>query len=183
MNRREAITVSAASISALLASSRSAIARLQYLGTPAPDDESKPAFTYDDHSPVETLYLGTLFTWLELLEATVDALGPAIEDVEADMASEAAKASMLMPLGVWIHLAADSQLTPAPALFAVAHAHVQDAFAHLGTAAEIISKGLISESATAISMGSGEIYLANDHVGALMDALPFERPKRHEIID
>ena len=174
---------SSTALTALAASSRVALARLQHLGTPVPDDESKPQFSYEDFSPNETLYLGTLFTWLELLEGTVDALGPAIAEMEANMESDSAKTAMLMPIGVWVHLSADAQTISSPETFAVAHEHAQEALAHLGQAAELISKGVVSGNATAISMGSGDIYLANDHVGALMAELPFERPKRHEIID
>lgn len=182
MNRRHAITFAAASVSTLLSTSRSALARLQYLGTPVPDAKPKPDFSYAEHTPQESLYLGALFTWLELIEGTVDALGPAIAELETDMSSASAKTSILMPLGVWIHLAEDISKVPAPVAFNVVHGHAVDAFTHLASAADIISSALITENATAIALGSGDIYIANDSIGALIDELPFARPQRNKII-
>lgn len=165
-----------------MAQNQQALARLQQLATPAAETDSKPEFSIDDFTAPEAIYLGTLFTWLELLEDTIDALTPAIESLDRDPNSGEAKAQVLMPLGVWTHLSADTHKVPAPAAFEAAHDHAQNLFDHLGTAAEIISTGVVSGNPMAITLGSEHIYIATDHVGALMDEIPFKRPTRSEII-
>ena len=182
MNRRQLLTATGTSLGILLMNTQHSLTRLQYLANETPEPESKPEFSHRRQTSGQSLYLGALFTWLELLEDTIQSLVPAIEAVQDDANSDSSKAMVLMPLGVWTHLAADTLKITAPATFETVHEHTVDAFSHLGSAAEIISTGVMAGSATAISLGTEHINLATEHVGLLVAELPFERPKREEII-
>lgn len=182
MNRRQLFSATSASLGLLLVSNRLALSRLQYLATPTAEYEDKPQFFFDDYSPRETMYLGVLLTWLELLEDTIDTLYEGIDAVDVDPDSDEAKAMMLMPLGVWRHLTVDTARITAPESFEVVQEHTLSAFSHLGSAADIISTGVINGNATAITLGTEHINMATEHVGGLVAALPFGRPRRADIL-
>lgn len=183
MNRRQLFTATVPSLGLLLANNRLALARMQGLATPDATDRTKPDIELDEYSREEALYLGALMTWLEMLEDSLDAMYEGIDAVEADAESGSAQAMMLMPLGVWKHLSIDTQRFEGPLSFSLVHHYAVSALAHLGDAAEIISTGVVSSSSTAITLGTEHIHMASDEIGKLMDALPFERPRREEFFD
>lgn len=183
MNRRLLLTSTVPAIGLLLANSRLALARMKDFSTPDPTDQDKPAIVLDEYSHDEALYLGALTTWLELLEGSLDPMYEGIEAMEENPDSSQAKAMVLMPLGVWKHLPLDAEKFEGPEVFALAHTYAVRALTHLGSAAEIIATGVVSNSPTAITLGTEHINLASDEIGKLMAALPFERPRREEFFD
>lgn len=178
MNRRQLITAAAPSLALLLSQNRVALARVQTLATPEASDRSRPDLELEDYSREEAVYLGALTTWLELLETSIDGLYEGLEALEEDPESIGAKAQMLMPLGVWQHLALDVQQFDGPEVFALVQRYATTTFNHLGSAADIISAGLVSDSPTAVTLGTEHITLASEELGKLMAALPFDRPRR-----
>lgn len=182
MNRRQLLSSAGASLGALAAVNANALATLRLQTEHPSQGADKPVFDIDDHSLAASMYLGGLFTWLELLEDTLDALYDAIDEMTDDPESLRAKASMLMPLGVWMYLAADTQKFNPPEVFHLAHEHAADAFSELNNAADIIATGVISGSATAITLGTEHINLAAEHIGLLISELLFERPHRVEVL-
>ncbi len=180
MNRRQIITSTLPSLGMLLATNRLALAKMQELATPDARDRSKPEIELTDYSHEQSIYLGVLMTWLEILEDSIDALYQGIDAVEVEPESEAAKATMLMPLGVWKFLARDVEKFEGPEVFAFVQHYATSALSHLGSAADIISTGLLAGSATAITLGTEHINLATEDIGKLMAAMPFARPRRDQ---
>lgn len=179
MNRRTFIASTATSLTALMAANTDALARMQYMSTPTPANTS---LDIDEYSPIESLYLGVLFTWLELLDDTLDDLQEAIAHMEDESYSDRAKAAMLLPLGLWRKVARDTTKFGAPELFELAHVHTVAAFGHLGAAAEIFVSGVIEENAPAITLGTELINMASEEIGLMIDALPFSRPNREKLL-
>ena len=179
MNRRTFLTSTAASMTMLAAANKDALARMQYISTSTPTSTS---LDIEEYSPLESLYLGVLFTWLELLDDTLDDLQEAISQMEDEHYSERAKAAMLLPLGLWRHVARDTTKFGGPELFVEAHQHTVAAFDHLGAAAEIFVSGVIEENAPAITLGTELINMASEEIGLMIDALPFARPNRDKLL-
>ncbi len=180
MNRRQLLAGTVSSLGLLLANNRLALARMQGIATPDVADRSKPGIILQDHSHEEALYLGALTTWLELLEDANEVMYEGIDAVTEAPTSPGAMATILMPLGVWKHLALDAQKFEGPLSFSLVHHYAVSALTHLGSAADIISTGVVASSPTAITLGTEHINLAADDIGKLMAALPFERPRRNE---
>ena len=107
MNRRQLLAGTVSSLGLLLANNRLALARMQGIATPDVADRSKPGIILQDHSHEEALYLGALTTWLELLEDANEVMYDGIDAVTEAPTSPGAMATILMPLGVWKHLALD----------------------------------------------------------------------------
>lgn len=180
MNRRHLITATLPSLGTLLATNRLALASMQEIATPVGTEQSKPEIELHDYTHEEALYLGALLTWLELLEDANEVMYEGIDAVTEAPTSPGAMATILMPLGVWKHLALDAQKFEGPLSFSLVHHYAVSALTHLGSAADIISTGVVASSPTAITLGTEHINLAADDIGKLMAALPFERPRRDE---
>ena len=183
MNRRHFIAASIPALGALLQTNRAAIASLQEISTPDTSFRSKRALDIHDYTHEEAVYLGALFTWLEMLEDSIDALSPAMDAIVEDPDSDEAKAAIYLPLGVWTFTAMDTQKFEGPETFALVHHYAIETFANLAGAADVISKGLAVGNATAIMLGTEHINLATESVAKLNDALPFRRPRRLEFFD
>ena len=182
MNRRQLLANTGVALGALVATNNAALAALRAQADSTPNADDKPDIVLADYSPEEALYLGALFTWLELLKATIDELYVSIDALEAEPDSMDAKAAILMHLGVWSHLRVDTQKFDAPGVFATTHPHVTDTFRELGHAADVISTGVVVESPTAVTLGTAHIEAAAEHVGQLIGSLPFNRPTRSEVL-
>lgn len=180
MNRRQLISAAVPSLGVLFATNRLALAKMKNVATPIASENPKPEIVLEDYSHEEALYLGTLLTWLELLEDSLDGMYEGIDALEDDSESSEAQAMLLMPLGVWKSLPQDAQKFDGPEVFALVQEYAVNAFTHLGSAADIISTGVVAVNPTALHLGTEHIYLANDEIGKLMAALPFERPRRDE---
>lgn len=135
MNRRQLLKSSIATVGVLLATNRNALARLQEQATPTGDANAKVDFELSKLSQAESMYLGILLTLLELLDASLDDLLPAIDAFMDNGESIDNKALMLKPLGLWSYLATDAQKYDAPATFSIVHGHAINAFTSLGAAA------------------------------------------------
>lgn len=183
MNRRQLITATLPSLGLLLANNRLALARVQEMATPGAAGRSKPEIELVDYSHEEAVYLGTLTTWLEMLEDSNADMYDAIDGVIEDPESRNAMAAILLPLGVWSYLGQDAQKFEGPLAFSLVQHYAVSALTHLGSAADIISAGVVSTSATAVTLGTEHINLAAEDIGKLMAALPFERPRRSEFFD
>lgn len=182
MNRRQFFTVATSALVSLRIANQNALAKLEYVAAATPVSSPEASFELEDLSQLEGFYLGVLLTWLEMLEDSIDALYLGIELIEADEISREASAALLMPLGVWKQLAIDSQRFTGPGQFEAASEHAKNALDHLGSSAEIISKGIVEQNAMAITLGTEHINLGTEHIGLLIDSLPFARPRRQQIL-
>lgn len=180
MNRRQLFAAAIPSLGLLLATNRLALARMQELATPDATDRSKPEIVLEDYSLEEALYIGGLMTWLEMLEDANADMYDAIDAVIEDPESRSAMASILLPLGVWSYLGRDAQKFEGPLAFSLVHHYAVSALTHLSSAADIISSGVVSTSATAITLGTEHINQAAEDIGKLMAALQFDRPRRED---
>lgn len=183
MNRRQLISAAIPSLGILLAKNRLALAQVQDLATPDTADESKPEIVLEDYTHVESVYLGALTTWLEMLQDSIDDMYDGIDSLIEEPDSSNAQAGLLLPLGVWKYLALDAQKFDGPEVFSLVQHYAVSALTHLGNAAEIVSNGVVSGSATAVTLGTEHINMASEEIGKLVAALPFSRPRRAEIFD
>lgn len=181
MNRRYFVAAMGTSVATLMAQNRQVLARLQYLSTPAPVE--KPEFVSSDFDDAELLYLGTLFTWIALLEDSLTAVSAGLDAMIADLESDEAQVQLLFSLGTWNLIEADTTKVSAPDSFAETHMYAQQVFSHLASAGNILAQGVVAGSATALTLSTEHIYLATESVTSLLETLPFQRPLRTKSFD